>query len=166
MRVLTAIATLSLITASSAPALAARPVGLGVAAGIAIPTKGELSIDPAFAWGFYTDIPLISSFHVTPSTTIYRIDPSTGAGTSVTDISLNFKFMVPLGPLEVFAGLTGGVTSAQDLQPHVGGLIGGALNLISNLDVFLQGNYRLAIADGGNVGTWHIFAGPLIRFTP
>lgn len=149
---------------SAAPAHAARPVGLGAALGVALPERGDITIDPAFAWGFYTDIPLLSTFTITPSTVLYRVDPQTGAGAAATDVSLTFKFVVPIGPLEPFVGLTGGVTSSETLDPHVGGLLGVSLNLVANLDVFGQVAYRLTVADGSNIGTWHIFAGPLFRF--
>lgn len=163
-----AVVTSLLVLGLGAPvAQAARPVGLGIAAGVALPNgPGALEIDPAFAWGFYTDIPLVSTFHITPSTTVYRLDPAGQPGDSATDVSLNFKFVVPLGIIEPFAGITAGVTSAQKLEPHVGGLLGLSINLISNLDVFASLNYRLLIRDGGNVGTWYIFAGPLFRFGP
>lgn len=166
MRLLITAALAASILAMAAPAAAQkRAVGLGVGAGVALPKIKDVSTDAAFSWGFYTDIPLISTFHITPSTIVYRIDPSEGnAGTAATDVSLNFKFIVPLGPLDLFAGVTAGVTSAQDLNPHVGALLGGSLNLVSNLDVFANVNYRLVIQDGSNVGTWHIFAGPLFRF--
>lgn len=155
-----------LLTAAAwtTPAEAARPVGLGAALGVAIPDQGELVLDPAFAWGFYTDIPLLSTFTITPSTILYRVDPQSGQGASATDVSLSFKFVVPVGPLEPFVGLTAGVTSSATLNPHVGGLLGASINLVSNLDVFAQVAYRLTIADGANVSTWHIFAGPLFRF--
>jgi hypothetical protein len=154
-----------LLTTLSTPAWAQpRPVGLGAAVGVAIPSKGDLKIDPSFAWGFYTDIPLLSTFSITPSTVLYRVDPENGTGAAATDVSLTFKFVIALGPVEPYAGVTAGVTSAAKLAPHVGGVLGLSLNLVSNLDVFVQGNYRLTIEDGGNIGTFHVFAGPLFRF--
>lgn len=151
---------------------AKRSVGLGVGAGVAIPSIEGISIDPAVAWGFYTDIPLLSSFHITPSTLVYRIDPEAGGGNSATDVSLNFKFVVPIGPLDLFAGVTAGVTSANRLDPHVGGLAGFSLNIVSNLDVFVNAGYKVILrgkddatnVELPNVGDLQIFAGPLIRF--
>jgi len=144
---------------------AARPVGLGVAAGIALPTSSNLGdIDPALSWGFFVDIPIISTFTITPSTILYRIDPKNVTGAAATDVSLNFKFIIPLGPFEPFAGITAGITSTSDLQPHVGGVLGASFNIVSNLDIYASVNYRLTIDDAGNVSTWHIFAGPLFRF--
>src|SRR5688572_568718 len=84
------------LCAAASPALAdqqKRGVGLGIGAGVALPTIKDVSVDAAFSWGFYTDIPLISTFHITPSTIVYRIDPEAGGGVSATDVSLNFKFM-------------------------------------------------------------------------
>ncbi len=160
------VAAFAVLTAALAPQLAhaARPVGLGAALGVAVPSRGDISIDPAFAWGFYTDIPLISTFTLTPSTVLYRVDPESGAGAAATDVSLTFKFVVPIGPVEPYAGVTAGVTSSATLEPHVGGVLGLSINLIANLDVFAQANYRLTISDQGNLGTWHVFVGPLFRF--
>jgi hypothetical protein len=109
-------------------------------------------------------IPLISTFTLTPSTVLYHVDPESGEGAAATDVSLTFKFVVPIGPVEPYAGVTAGVTLSASLEPHVGGVLGLSLNLISNLDVFVQANYRLTISDEGNIGTLHIFAGPLFRF--
>lgn len=154
----------ALVLSAATPAHAARPIGLGAALGVAVPSRGELSLDPAFAWGFYTDIPLLDTFAITPSTVLYRVDPESGQGAAATDVSLTFKFMIPIGPVEPYAGLTAGVTSSDTLNPHVGGVLGLSINLISNLDVFAQANYRLTIAEGANIGTWHVFVGPLFRF--
>lgn len=167
MKSLFSLALVTAAVAAAGPAQAqTRSVGLGIGAGVALPNISDIPTDPSFSWGFYTDIPIISTFHITPSTIVYRIDPESSAGASATDVSLNFKFVVPLGPLDLFAGVTAGVTSTNDLDPHVGGLVGGSLNLVSNLDVFVNVNYRLVLEDGnaGNIGTWHIFAGPLFRF--
>ncbi|MBI2374563.1 MAG: hypothetical protein HYV07_11260 [Deltaproteobacteria bacterium] len=154
----------------SAPkdARAADSVGLGVGIGLAVPDSDltNVSLSPALGWGFYTDIPLLSTFHITPSTIVYRLDPKDGSGVSATDVSLNFKFIVPLGPLDIFAGVTTGVTSATELSPHLGALAGASLNLIKNLDAFINMNYRITIRDdqAGNVRSFQIYVGPLFRF--
>ena len=47
----------------------------------------------SFAYGFYVDIPLISTFHITPSSELYKF-----ADQNATDFDLAFKFIIPLGP--------------------------------------------------------------------
>ncbi len=162
------LALAAIVSLAPRPAEAMRPVGLGATLGVGLPNgPANLGdIKPTFDWGFFTDIPLVSVFHISPSTTLYRLDPSAGGGVAATDVSLNFKFIVPLGPLEPFAGVTGGVTSTTKLEPHVGGMVGLSVNVVSNLDLFASLNYRLILRDGGNVGAWHIFAGPIFRFAP
>jgi hypothetical protein len=82
-----------------------------------------------------------------------------------TDVSLNFKFMVPIGPIEIFAGVIAGLTARQGIDPHMGALAGLSLNVISNLDVFLQANYKFILqSDNGTVRDLSVFAGPLFRF--
>lgn len=143
----------------------ARGVGLGVGAGIAVPDSGNVDFDPAFNWGFFVDIPLISTFHITPSTLIYELAPEgVEASRYVTDVSLNFKFIIPLGPIEPFAGVTAGLTAAGEIYPHAGLLAGVSINLVSNLDLFVQANYKLVIVDENNVRDLQIYAGPLFRF--
>ncbi|MBK8011436.1 MAG: hypothetical protein IPK13_08800 [Deltaproteobacteria bacterium] len=140
-------------------------VGLGAAAGVAIP-DGDLDYKATFSWGFFVDIPLISTFHITPSTLVYDLKPSgSEVSVSATDVSLSFKFMIPLGPIDPFVGVLAGLTSAQDLEPHVGLLAGTTVRLLPNIDAYLQANYRLILRDeGGNVRDLMIHAGPLFRF--
>ena len=64
------------------------PVGLGITSGTVVSTS-ERDSQFSFSGGFYTDIPLLETFNITPSTTVYRYK-----GESATDISLNFKFIV------------------------------------------------------------------------
>jgi hypothetical protein len=161
--------------AASTPGLAApQPVGIGVGAGFALPngsykdvvTGAENISKVAFNWGFYTDIPLLSTFHLTPSTLLYHLTPDTPGARDIpaTDVSLSFKFMIPLGPVEPFAGVTAGVTSTDHLDPHVGLLGGVSVNILANIDIFAQVSYKLILADGGNIKNFQAFAGPLFRF--
>ena len=142
---------------------ARRGVGLGVGAGIAVPTA-DTPFELAPAWGFYTDIPLLNTFHITPSALVYNLNPEGGGEQSATDISLNFKFMVPLPRLDLFAGVTAGVTSTNTLTPHMGGLIGVSMHVVSNIDAFVNVNYKY-VAQEQIVHDIQIFAGPLFRFT-
>ena len=151
-----------------------RGVGLAAAVGVAVPHGDEnFSFDPFVNWGFYVDIPLISTFHITPSTLLYGHKPK-GDNTQTqqrTDVSLTFKFVIPLGWLELWAGLTGGITTSDTFAPHVGGEVGASFNLIGNLSVFVNGSYRWVLNGGteimGNrsdVRDIHIFAGPMFHF--
>jgi hypothetical protein len=145
----------------------ATGVGLGVGMGLAVPTADE-PFKPAAAWGFYVDIPLNSSFHITPSTLVYRLDRKDGElAEAATDVAISFKFNVPLGRLAAFGGVTAGITSTDELAPHVGALVGGSVNLISNLDLFVNVTYRYLIDDGklNAIHDVQVFAGPLFRFT-
>ncbi|MCK6550191.1 hypothetical protein L6R52_30430 [Myxococcota bacterium] len=158
--------TVALPTAARAE-VPGKPVGLGVAAGFAVPSSGEIDYDLGFAWGFYVDIPLVYTFHLTPSATIYRLAPSAEGieGTWNTDLSLNFKFVVPLGPLEPYGGILAGLsTEAADLNPHVGLIAGAQLSVLPNIDVFAQLDYKLTLRDAGNLSDVQLYVGPIFRF--
>jgi hypothetical protein len=66
--------------------------------------------------------------------------------------------------MDLFAGVTAGITSAQYIDAHVGGLAGASLRLLSNIDVFAQANYRIIISGDENIRDLMIYAGPLFRF--
>lgn len=162
-----AVSTLLLGLAASSPALAdGRGVGLGVAAGVAVP-NGKPDFNAAFNWGFYVDIPIIYTFHITPSTLVYRLKGTDATGPidqPATDVSLNFKFMIPLGPIEPFIGVMGGVTSANDVNPHAGVLGGLSISVLPNIDIFAQANYKVIIKNDNNIRDLQIYAGPIFRF--
>jgi hypothetical protein len=150
-----------------APEARADPsgVGLGVAAGIAVPHASPVRFTPSYAFGFYVDIPLISTFSITPSTVVYGVDPKGDVKQNPnTDTSLSFKFVIPIGIVDIFFGITAGLTTSQDFDFHVGGLAGFGIQIISNLEVFAQANYRVLIDDGHERNDLHVFAGPLFRF--
>ena len=108
-------------------------VGLGLGAGVQLPSA-ENPYRASEAWGFFTDIPLLETFHVSPSTMVYRLNPKDGSpGKSATDISMNFKFIVPIKRVDFMAGVTAGITSTDELKPHVGIIGGTSFNLVSNL---------------------------------
>jgi hypothetical protein len=73
---------IAVFTVALAFPLAARAtgdsVGLGLSLGVALPqgsTANISSIDwqPSFDWGFYVNIPLIATFHLTPSAELYKL---------------------------------------------------------------------------------------------
>lgn len=150
----------ALCLAAPAAAEASDSVGLGVAAGVAVPHGGGLPSTEAVAnWGFSVDIPILETFAISPSTYLYRVNDR-----AATDVSINFKFIVPLGRLEIFGGVTAGITTAEAFDPHVGALGGAELQLISNLGVYAQVNYRVLLQDGEDTRDLMVFAGPMFRF--
>jgi len=161
--ILAGVLAFSLSSAFSPEAEARRAVGLGVGAGLAYP-QADTPFKLAPAWGFYTDIPLLSTFHITPSALVYSLNPKDGGEQSATDISINFKFMVPMNRLDLFAGVTAGVTSTTKLKPHMGFLAGASMNLFANIDAFINVNYKY-VAQDTVVHDIQVFAGPLFRFT-
>ena len=164
-----ALALLSLMlfaNPAAAQTAQAHGVGLGVAAGVDVP-NGTPDFQASPNWGFYVDIPLIQTFHITPSTMLYKLRDANGVGSSATDVSLNFKFIIPLGPMDVFFGATFGLTSTESIDPHAGALAGIDFDLISNIAIFVQANYKYVIRDdnvGGNVRNLQLYAGPLFKF--
>ena len=133
------------------------PVGLGITSGTVVSTSYRDSYF-SFSGGFYTDIPLLETFHITPSTTVYRYK-----GESATDISLNFKFIVPLEQWEAMGGITAGLTSTDSLVPHVGVFGGVAYNFVSNLDWFVNVGYNHVFLNSASHNV-SISTGPLFRF--
>ncbi|MBN2695642.1 hypothetical protein JXR93_13355 [bacterium] len=115
-------------------------------------------------WGFYVDIPIISTFHITPSALVYKI-----GDLSATDISLAFKFKIPLHLLTLYVDFLGGLTQAQftpedGLSTHVGIGGGGYFNFVSNISVFGEVNYKTIIRDDGNIKNYTAMAGLLWSF--
>jgi hypothetical protein len=131
-------------------------VSLGFAAGAGIPFEDTSETDLAF--GFFVDIPLVATFYLTPASVVYRV-----SGDWITDLDLNFKFIIPLGALELFAGLNAGPTvglrseaasgdPAGQIDFHVGGAGGVGYRLVSNVGLFAQGSYKLLLtADNQSV---------------
>jgi hypothetical protein len=143
----------------------ASAVGLGFSLGAAVPT-GNLSAIPgmsgliSFAYGFYVDIPLISTFHITPSSELYRM-----ADQNATDFDIAFKFIVPLASMDIFAGIVPGLTAvASTLDLHLGALLGASFSLVSNLSAFVQGKWDLLFDPIQNVNVFHVTAGVLFAF--
>ena len=156
-----------LLTTGTAQANA-RGVGLGVAAGAAWSgTQLEGLDDPigtGLSWGFFVDIPLLDTFYISPATTIYELDLGKGKK-PVTDVDINFKFIVPLYPLKVGVGVTAGLTVAEEeYNSHMGVLGYVSYNMVRNLDLFAMTQYKHLIREGQEVDDIHIFAGTMFRF--
>ena len=140
-------------------------VGLGISVGAVFPQGNTDSISStdwktSLNWGFYVNIPLIYTFHLTPSSELYKFD-----GQNATDMSIAFKFIVPLSRFDLYAGFVPGLTAVTDVTaPHVGVLVGGNFPLISNLDVFIQGKYKFLFEGGDNLRVLHANVGVLFNF--
>jgi hypothetical protein len=144
---------------------AGESVGLGVAIGMAFPQGDTAKIastdwQPSLNWGFYVNIPIISTLHLTPSSELYKFDSQ-----SATDMSLAFKFIVPLSRFDLYAGFVPGLTAVGSVvAPHVGILGGFAMPLVSNLDLFVQGKYKWVFQGAENLRVFHMNAGVLFNF--
>jgi hypothetical protein len=165
-RLLQVLAALTL--AALAPVCAAaeaESIGLGISLGMAFPrgsTPGIASTDgqASFDWGFYVNIPIIYTFHLTPSSELYKFDAQ-----NATDMSIAFKFIVPLPRFEVYAGAVPGLTAVGDIiAPNVGLLGGASFPLVGNLSAFVQGKYKWLFQGDHNLRVFHIGAGMLFSF--
>jgi hypothetical protein len=140
-------------------------VGLGISFGAVFPNGSTPNITStdwktSLNWGFYVNIPLIYTFHLTPSSELYKFD-----GQNATDMSIAFKFIVPLSRFDLYAGFVPGLTAVTDVTaPHVGVLVGGNFPLISNLDFFIQGKYKWLFEGGENLRVLHANVGVLFNF--
>jgi hypothetical protein len=166
------LSVLLLLLTAALPAAAqssADSVGLGVSAGLAFPQGATPEIDStdwraSFNWGFYVNIPIISTLHLTPSAELYRFDGSSGEA-NATDISLAFKFIVPLPRFDLYVGLVPGLTAVADVLPvNLGILAGGSFRLVGNLDLFVQGKYTWVFQGGENLRVLHANTGILFLF--
>ena len=140
-------------------------VGLGLSLGAAFPQGSTESISStdwktSFNWGFYVNIPLVYTFHLTPSSELYKLNDA-----NATDMSIAFKFIVPLARLDLYAGFVPGLTAVSDLiAPHVGVLAGVSFPLISNLEIFVQAKYNFLFEGGRNMRILHANVGLLFNF--
>ena len=140
-------------------------VGLGISAGFTFPQGDTSDIQStdwkaALNWGFYVNIPLISTFHLTPSSELYKFDDQ-----NATDMSIAFKFIVPLSRFDLYAGFVPGLTAIGEVTAlHVGLLVGGNFPLVSNLDFFIQGKYKWLFQGGENLRVLHANVGVLFNF--
>jgi len=166
MKRFTILAVVLMFAALACVPLAAQsqtPVGLGVSLGTAIPSGSTQNIQSggmSFNWGFYVNIPLIYTFHITPSAELYKLQDQ-----NATDIDLAFKFIVPLSSFALYAGFVPGLTAFSTiLDPHVGILAGVTFQLVSNLDIFIQGKYNVIFDGNQNLPVVHLNAGILFKF--
>ena len=140
-------------------------VGLGVSLGGAFPQGSTDKIAStdwrlSFNWGFYVNIPLIHTFHLTPSSELYQFEDQ-----KATDIALAFKFIVPISSFSLYVGFVPGLTAVSDvIAPHIGVLGGASLNVISNIDLFIQAKYKFLFEAENNIRVLHLNGGILFNF--
>ncbi len=166
-RLSTLVGALALLAtlAHAQPALAdARGVGLGVAAGVDMYKHQSIDLKTSFSWGFFVDIPLLNTFYITPAAMVYELGEG-DAKVAATDIDLNFKFIVPLHPLSIGAGVTAGLTTGLgDYYGHYGVLGYLGWNLVANLDVFAMVQYKRLTARSLDYNNIHAYGGGMFRF--
>jgi hypothetical protein len=145
-------------------ALHSQGASLGVALGAAFPGPATANVPSdraaSFNWGFYVNIPLLRTFALCPSSELYKFGSA-----NATDFDLAFKFIVPLGGMGIFAGISPGLTAVNDfIAPHVG-LVGGAtFGLVSNLEAFVQAKYNYLFDSGQDTSVFHVNCGVLFNF--
>ena len=140
-------------------------IGLGILFGVAFPqgsTNAIPSVDwqPSLNWGFYVNIPIISSLNLMTSSELYKFGSE-----NATDFDLAIKFIVPLADFKLYAGFAPGLTAVREaLDIHVGIIGGAAIKLVSNLDIFVQAKYVFLFDGNENIRVFHINAGLLFNF--
>ena len=172
----THVAPLLLVLAmTSLPRLAAanaEGVGLGIAVGADYSTADvrqasnelERTRSASPAWGFFVDIPLLETFYISPAAMLYELELTEGTKTAITDIDLNFKFIVPLHRLRLGAGITAGLTTGLGDYIRHWGLLGyGSFNLVSNIDVFALVQYK-ELRHDRDITNLHGYLGGMFHF--
>ncbi len=152
------------LLAGVALAQAQSGVGLGLFGGLTLPHGETNDIpssnwEPAFNWGFFVDLPVAQTFHISPSSELYTLGSD-----AATDMAISFKFIVPLTSFDLYAAVVAGVTAVGDtIAPHVGLLAGGAWILVSNLDWFVQAKYNVVLDGDQNIRVLHVNTGVIFR---
>lgn len=166
-----------------------KMTGLGLYAGIMTPINPSnwRNYSVTESWGFYVNVPIIPHFHIMPQADIYRLIykgkrtneiikdadgkavginryiPAKEAG--VTDLSLNFKFNLPINRWNLFLaplmGISnGGFVHNDPVHAHVGATLGFSVNLVSVLDFMIMTQYKFMIdSSQDNLHTFHTVAG-------
>jgi len=144
------------VLVAASPDVDARPSpGLGVFAGAKILPGGKL--DPSYDFGFFVDLPLINTFHLTPSAEVYRI-----GGDPTTDLALAFKFVVPMGRLKPYAAIAPGLTTFREhMDFHLAGAVGLYFHLVANLSLLAQVEYKRMMVEPDDVGDIDVGSGSL-----
>ncbi len=125
-----------------------KQVGLGVIGGVNIPISNDTNYEVTEVWGFYVDVPIVSTFHLTPQANLWRIVED-GHKSGAADLDLNFKFVIPLPGWRIFIsallGLSTGDFNLGMYAPHMGGNIGFTARMVSNLDFVFMFQYKFLV---------------------
>ena len=153
-----------------APTVEAKPkAGLGLFYGAKV--DSDVWTDK-YSWsqtyGFFVDLPIAATFHITPTASNYWRD-----GASITDLSANFKFIIPLRRFRPYGGILAGLstgdmkksdgTDAEDYAFHVGANVGTYIKIIANLEAIVEVAYKQFTYSGVDAGTVHGHIGLCIR---
>lgn len=127
-------------------------IGLAAIAGAAFPLPMD-DYRITESWGFLVDIPLINWFHLAPSAILYRLDEKDGQDFGETDLSMRFRFVVPLPGWKLFfapfMGMSYGHFGVSDvIKFHAGGSLGFNARIVSNVDFVFVTQYKF-IMNGG-----------------
>jgi len=155
----------------------ARGVSLGLLGGVnwQINDGDRTLSDLSEAYGFFVDIPIISTFYIAPEALIYRINfikgsqPDGEYGRGITELTLNFKFILPLGAHRFSLGMRGGaVVGAQaandfPMSGHFGAMAGYDFNFLKNLGFVTRVIYDFVPIKQGNLHKLFALIG--LRFT-
>ncbi len=142
-----------------------QSVGLGVSMGASFPQGDSEDVgfedwDGSFNWGFYVNIPLAWTFHLSPSAELYKFDD-----VNATDISLAFKFIIPMQVVDLYVGVVPGLTTVgDDTLANVGAMGGISFNIVSNLGFFFETKYKILFEGSYNIRVLHLNAGVLFHF--
>ena len=136
--------------------------GLSMFSGVSLSSRKSGDEDRRWGhnFGFFVDLPIISTFHICPSAEMYDLDE-----TSMTDIAIAFKFVIPMGGLKPYIALVPGITSVgNEREGHLGAAGGVYWHLVSNLHLALQAKYKETLSSGSGVRVIHANGGLLFRF--
>jgi|GEM_PF-1191961 len=166
-----------LILAPTTASADGKGTSLGVEGGVTwqINDGNSELADISEAYGFFVDLPLTSTFYISPETVFYRYNIISGGdsdgdyGSGITDLSLNFKFIVPLGKSKLSFAMRGGATngirseSGFPMTVHFGFSAGYMYNFISNLAFTTKVMWTFMPSEQGNL--YRLFGMIGLRFT-
>jgi len=144
-----------------------KGVGLGVAGGASFSPNQVSGTNvhggTSEAWGFFVDIPLLPTFYIAPSTTLYQVNLGNGKK-PVTDLDMAFKFIVPFTIFKAGAGvLVGTTTTEANYKGHYGALGFFSASLLPNLEAFGMVQYKRWMSDPA-MDNVQVLAGGMFRF--
>ncbi len=153
-----ALAAFLLVGLVSLPAMAKPAPGLGVFSGVKFNSVDDFDLSHNF--GFFVDLPLVSTFYLSPTADTYTLGEA-----AVTDLTLAFKFVIPLRGWAPYLGVLPGLsTVSNDRHFIIGGAGGAYIHLVANLSLLVQVEYKQIFKDEIEGGTVHGQGGLLFRF--